>query len=50
MSLQFRAEAFNLWNRSNFRPANGNISAATFGAITSTYPARQIQLALKLLF
>jgi hypothetical protein len=50
MSLQFRAEAFNLWNRSNFRPANGNRSASTFGAITTTYPARQMQLALKLIF
>ena len=48
--LQLRAEAFNLFNRTNFRAANSNRSSAGFGTITSTYDARQIQLGVKLLF
>ncbi len=50
LRLQFRAEAFNAFNRSNFRAPNANISATTFGTITSTYDPRQLQLALKLQF
>jgi len=50
-SLQFRAEAFNLLNRTNFAPP-GTLSSNSsgFGVFTSTYPARQVQLALKLVF
>ena len=48
--LQLRAEAFNPFNRTNFRAANSNRSSAGFGTITSTYDARQIQLGVKLLF
>lgn len=59
--LEFRMEAFNLFNRSNFQTPNtgaSNIrivnglptSGGSYGTITSTYPARQIQFALKLLF
>ena len=48
--LQLRIEAFNLFNKTNFRAPNGNRSAAAFGTITSTYDARQIQLGVKLLF
>jgi hypothetical protein len=43
-------EAFNLLNRTNFRPPNGNRSAGAFGAITSTYDRRQMQLGFKLNF
>ena len=50
VGMQLRAEAFNLFNRSNFRAPNANISAVTFGTITSAYDARQLQLALKLQF
>ena len=46
--LQFRSEMFNALNRTNFFPAEGNRSAAAFGSITQTFPARQIQFALKL--
>jgi len=49
-SLEFRAEAFNVLNQTNFQPANSNISSSSFGSITATFPARQLQFALKLLF
>ncbi len=48
--LQFRAEAFNLLNKTNFSPANTTYNTTAFGSITSTFPARQLQLALKLYF
>jgi hypothetical protein len=48
--LQFRAEAFNLLNQTNFSPASTTYNSTTFGSIRSTFPARQIQLALKLYF
>jgi len=51
--VQFRSEFFNLLNKTNLRfdSANRvNRSNALFGAIGATYPARQAQFALKLLF
>jgi hypothetical protein len=48
--IEFRAEFFNLFNRTNFQAANPDITSAAFGNISSTFPARQIQLALKLYF
>jgi len=59
--LEFRLEAFNLFNRSNFQTPDTNASnirivngapapGGNYGRITSTFPARQIQFALKLLF
>jgi len=50
MALQFRVEAFNLFNRTNFRNANTNASSAAFGQVRDTFPARQIQFALRLVF
>jgi hypothetical protein len=47
---EFRVEAFNLLNRTNFRAPNGNRSAGAFGTITSTYDPRQLQLGLKVMF
>jgi hypothetical protein len=50
MALQFRGEAFNAFNRTNFGNPQINRSVATFGTIRSTFPARQIQFALRLQF
>ncbi len=60
--MEFRAEFFNLLNKTNFGNPNSNASAIVFntdgtlrtaggfGTIRSTAPARQIQFALKLSF
>jgi hypothetical protein len=49
--LQFRAEFFNLFNKTNFGSPNANFSNGNFGTITGlASPARQIQFALKLVF
>ena len=50
LKLEFRAEAFNLFNTTNFVAPNSNRSSGSFGTITQTFPARQLQFALKLLF
>jgi hypothetical protein len=48
--FEFRLEAFNLLNRTNFRAPNGNRSSGAFGTITSTYDPRQLQLGFKFLW
>ena len=48
--LEFRAEAFNFVNRTNFTAPDGGRSNGSFGTITSTFPARQVQFALKLYY
>jgi hypothetical protein len=48
--VEVRIEAFNVLNRTNFQPPNGNRSSGAFGTITSTYDARQLQLGAKLLW
>ncbi len=49
--LQFRAEAFNLLNKTNFATVSGtNSNSGGFGVFNATFPARQLQLALKLVF
>ena len=49
-SLQFRAELFNIFNRSNFRLPNGDISSPTFGQIQQALSPRLVQFALKFQF
>jgi hypothetical protein len=58
--LEFRMEAFNLFNHTNFTAPDSNASNITldatgnntgsFGKITSAFPARQIQFALRLIY
>ncbi len=48
--LQFRAEAFNLFNRVNLGNPNANRNAAAFGRITGADSPRVVQVALKYQF
>ncbi len=48
--FDFRAEAFNVLNQVNYQAPDGNISNGSFGSITAAYPARQLQLAAKVIF
>ncbi|HEU0122176.1 MAG TPA: TonB-dependent receptor [Bryobacteraceae bacterium] len=48
--VQFRWEMFNAFNRANFSTPNSAIGNALAGVISSTAPARVMQLGLKLYF
>jgi hypothetical protein len=50
VNLQFRAEAFNLFNHPNFNLPDNFLGSPTFGRITSARDPRHIQFGLKLLF
>lgn len=47
-NLQFRAEAYNVFNHTNFSGLNTSFGSTTFGQVTSTRDPRLIQFALKL--
>jgi hypothetical protein len=48
--LQFQADIFNAFNRTNFRDLENNLSSAAFGTISTSGPPRNIQFGLKLTF
>ena len=50
VKLDLRGEAFNVLNKVNYSAPDGNRSNGTFGSITSAYPARQLQIAGKIIF
>jgi hypothetical protein len=49
-NLQFQADIFNAFNRTNFRDLESNLSNAAFGTISTSGPPRNIQFGLKLTF
>jgi len=49
-NLDFRAEAFNVLNKTNYGSPNSSFGSSSFGQITSAFPARQLQLAAKIIF
>jgi hypothetical protein len=50
VKVEFRADAFNLFNRVNLYNPIGDLSSPQFGESTAAFPARQLQLGLKMLF
>ncbi len=48
--MQFRAELFNLFNHANLGLPENDLQSPAFGQILQAGPARQLQLALKLMF
>jgi hypothetical protein len=50
MNLEFRAEFFNFFNRTNFGQPGSVLGTPSFGIISSAGPARVSQMSLKLVF
>lgn len=48
--LQFQADIFNAFNRTNFRDLDSNLNNSGFGTISTSGPPRNIQFGLKLTF
>ena len=48
--IQFRAELFDILNRTNFRLPDSDISSPTFNHILAAEAPRQVQFALKFMF
>ena len=48
--FQFRADAFNVWNHTQFRGVDTGTTSSTFGQVTSTFDPRVFQLGAKLIF
>ena len=50
LTLQFRAEIFNLFDASNFGLPDGYLGSPTFGRLVSAGTPRRVQFGLKVLF
>lgn len=50
MGLQFRFEAFNLFNKTNLALGDSNRTSGTYGRLQNFFPARELQFALKFIF
>jgi hypothetical protein len=48
--LEFRVEAFNTWNHTQFNGVSTGYSWSNFGAVTSAFDSRVLQFGLKLKF
>ncbi|HEX7894106.1 MAG TPA: hypothetical protein VF447_07940 [Terriglobales bacterium] len=48
--FELRAEAFNIWNHTQFRNVDTNVNSATAGQVTSAFDPREFQLGAKLVF
>ncbi|HKF57087.1 MAG TPA: hypothetical protein VKJ45_16630, partial [Blastocatellia bacterium] len=48
--LEFRAEAFNVFNHTNFLGVGTSFGTSTFGQLTSTRDPRIIQFGLKFVY
>jgi hypothetical protein len=49
-NVQFRAEAFNIWNHTNFAGLNSSLGSPGFGQITSALDPRILEFALQFQF
>jgi hypothetical protein len=50
VNIQLRSEFFNILNKTNFLTPDTRLNDTAFGSITSTFPPRQIQFGLKVVF
>jgi hypothetical protein len=50
VNIRLQGDFFNAFNVANFSGLNTTITSSAFGTLSSAYPPRQIQLALKLAF
>jgi hypothetical protein len=50
LNVQFRAEAFNLFNKTNLYNPTGDMGSPFFGQSTAAFDSRQLQFGLKFLF
>jgi sigma54-dependent transcription regulator len=48
--LDFRSEFYNVFNETNLTNIQGDISSSLFGHAQGAFPARNLQLGLKILF
>lgn len=50
LHFELRAEAFNVWNHTQFNAVNTNVNNGTAGQVTSAFDPREFQLGMKAIF